>query len=156
MSQAITDCFINRLNSGKIVDQIALFEDKEGLFKMSFYDKLSCPLQYWRRFKNDYKELCEVAIRLFTVPASSAAVERTFSLARRIERWDRMRMSASTFEKCLAIKCFYRDTENKLNEEDRVPTDDYDIEELIYLPPLINSQLPSEDSVEESEPEDFA
>ena len=54
-------------------------------------------LLYWKENQYKYPKLSKLALKYLTVPASSAAVERLFSIAGKVLRSDRMRMKDQTF-----------------------------------------------------------
>ena len=52
-----------------------------------------------------YWTLAKLAIKYLTVMASSASVERTFSIAGKVFRPDRCRLTDKNFETVMMIKC---------------------------------------------------
>jgi hypothetical protein len=54
------------------------------------------PLTFWKKKHTSYPILAKVAARVFSVPATSAAVEREFSLADNIVTQKRARLSPDT------------------------------------------------------------
>ena len=63
------------------------------------------PLQYWQENAEKYPTLATLAKYYLAVPATSAAVERLFSVAGKLFRPDRCRRSDSTFQMLMMIKC---------------------------------------------------
>ena len=68
-------------------------------------DMTSNPLEYWKGQQSNYPVLSTLASRYLTIPASSAPVERLFSIAGKIFRPDRCSMKDQTFERLMMIKC---------------------------------------------------
>ena len=65
----------------------------------------SDPLAYWKGHTNIYPTLVQLAVKFLTVMASSASVERTFSIAGKVFRPDRCRLTDRNFETTMMIKC---------------------------------------------------
>ena len=63
------------------------------------------PLVCWGSNENNYPILASMAKRVLAIPASSAPVERLFSIAGKIFHPDRCRLSDNTFHKLIMIKC---------------------------------------------------
>lgn len=63
------------------------------------------PLSFWRQHQQDFPQLTQLAVKYLGVPASSAPVERLFSIAGKVLRPDRCRLKDSTFEQLMFIKC---------------------------------------------------
>lgn len=63
------------------------------------------PLTFWCQQKEIYGEIAKYALDLLTVPASSAGIERVFSLASVVQGRRRYKLKASNTEKELFIKC---------------------------------------------------
>ena len=62
-------------------------------------------MAYWKGHEDMFSHIAKVAKRYLAVPASSASVERAFSIAGKIFRPDRCRMSDANFETLMFIKC---------------------------------------------------
>ncbi|XP_063438060.1 zinc finger BED domain-containing protein 4-like [Mytilus trossulus] len=63
------------------------------------------PLKYWNDHTEIYPILTKLAKTYLTIPATSAPVERLFSVAGKFFRPDRCRLSDSTFQMLMMIKC---------------------------------------------------
>ena len=63
------------------------------------------PLKYWEANYHRLPILSKLSEKFLAVPATSAPVERLFSIAGKIFRPDRCRLNNSTFEKLMMIKC---------------------------------------------------
>lgn len=72
---------------------------------MPCLDESDDPLQFWQQQYKNFPQLAELACQYLSVPASSAPVERLFSVAGKIFRPDRCNLSDSLFEKLMFIKC---------------------------------------------------
>ena len=64
----------------------------------------SDPLLYWQTKSSAMPTLGTLAKKYLTIPATSASMERLFSVAGRICRPDRCRLSDKQFERLLFIK----------------------------------------------------
>ena len=62
------------------------------------------PLNFWKDNAQRYPNLAQVARKVFTVPATSAPVERAFSQAGKILRSDRSRLLPKNFENLVFLK----------------------------------------------------
>ena len=60
---------------------------------------------FWLKYENDWPELAAYTKAVLTVPASSAAVERVFSVGGAILRPSRRRLSDRLFEMLMFLKC---------------------------------------------------
>jgi hypothetical protein len=69
------------------------------------------PLQWWysKDVRTAYPRLSRMAIDILSVPAESAEPERTFSGARRIARWDRLRLLIESIKKIECIGNWLRE-----------------------------------------------
>ena len=63
------------------------------------------PLQFWVQQKVTYPRLARLSLRYLCVPASSAAVERIFSIAGNICKPNRSSLTDTTFERLMYIRC---------------------------------------------------
>ena len=68
-------------------------------------------LEWWTRpeQRTRYPRLCQMAIDLLSIPASSAEPERAFSGARRTVSWDRAKMTCESVEKVECIGNWLRE-----------------------------------------------
>jgi len=62
------------------------------------------PLEFWNMHQQEFPALAALAQRYLAVPATSAPVERLFSIGGRIFRPDRCRLTDKTFEHLMNIK----------------------------------------------------
>ena len=63
------------------------------------------PLDYWKINYINYPTLAKLANKPLSTPATSAPVERLFSIAGKVFRPKRCSLKDDTFEKLLMIKC---------------------------------------------------
>ena len=63
------------------------------------------PLTYWIQNQSVYPSLSVIAQRVLGIPSSSAAVERLFSIAGKVFRPERCRLTDCTFNKLMFVKC---------------------------------------------------
>lgn len=63
------------------------------------------PLKYWKEHCDKYPTLAILAKKYLCIPATSAPVERLFSIAGKVFRPERCRLSDNTFEMLMMIKC---------------------------------------------------
>lgn len=68
-------------------------------------DMDSNPLEYWSINCIKYPVLAKLASKYLAIPATSAPVERLFSVAGKTFRPERCRLSDEKFEKLMTIKC---------------------------------------------------
>ena len=59
------------------------------------------PLDLWHQEETNYFSLSKLAVSVLSIPVSSAAVERLFSIAGKIYRPDRCRQSESRFKQLM-------------------------------------------------------
>jgi hypothetical protein len=64
----------------------------------------ACPLLFWKLNEKRFKELSKLAKKYFGVPASSAAVERMFSIAGHVFHTKRRRMGQLLFTALVFLK----------------------------------------------------
>lgn len=67
----------------------------------------SGPLHYWKQHAGRFKYLSTIALSLFCIPASSANIERVFSVAKDILSAKRNRMKSELFRRILFIRRNY-------------------------------------------------
>lgn len=63
------------------------------------------PALYWKEHEKKYPALAEVAKEVLSVPASSAPVERLFSVAGKVFTPERCRLTDTRFEQLMFIRC---------------------------------------------------
>ena len=63
------------------------------------------PQQYWKENQFIYLDLAKLVCSYLHIPASSAPVERIFSIAGRVFRPDRNRLSEKRFQELMFIGC---------------------------------------------------
>ena len=63
------------------------------------------PLVYWEQHQQQFPQLTSLAMRYLAIPASSAPVERLFSIAGKVFRADRSRLSDARFEELMFLRC---------------------------------------------------
>jgi hypothetical protein len=68
-------------------------------------DEQKCPLMYWKRQQRIYPILTQASLNVLGIPASSAPVERLFSVAGKVFRLERCRLTDETFQKLMFIRC---------------------------------------------------
>ena len=63
------------------------------------------PLKFWKDNEAEYPRLAKLANKYLAIQASSAAVERLFSIGGKVFRPDRCRLKDETFERLMMIRC---------------------------------------------------
>ena len=63
------------------------------------------PLEFWAAHEDRYPRLSLLARKYLGIPASSAPVERLFSIAGKVFRQDRCRLSNDMFSRLMFIRC---------------------------------------------------
>lgn len=64
------------------------------------------PIAYWTRIRQmspPNRALANIALEILSFPASAAAVERTFSVVRRVHTWQRNRLGRETLSKLVYV-----------------------------------------------------
>ena len=77
----------------------------EKYFREPAVDDSDDPLDYWKVKASSMPELAKLAVTYLAPSASSAPVERMFSIAGKIFRPDRCRLSDARFEELMFIRC---------------------------------------------------
>ena len=80
-------------------------EVEEYLAQPPPLEKTSDPLQFWQTHEKKWPNLAILASRYLTIPASSAPVERLFSIAGKVFRPERASLSDKRFEELMFIRC---------------------------------------------------
>lgn len=80
-------------------------QEVEEYLKEDTIDRQADPLVFWKEQCFKYPILSELAAKYLAIPASSASVERLFSIAGKVFRPDRNRLNDNTFEQLMLIKC---------------------------------------------------
>ena len=68
-------------------------------------EEKTCPLQYWSSNQSEYPNIAQVAVSVLGITASSAPVERLFSVAVKVFRPDRCRLNNETFYRLMFVHC---------------------------------------------------
>ena len=68
-------------------------------------DRHSDPLQFWKAQHGNFPTLSQLVPHHLSIPASSAPVERLFSIAGKVFRPERCSLKDSTFEQLMFIRC---------------------------------------------------
>ena len=74
------------------------------------------PLMYWQINSNKFPLLSNLARKHLAIPATSAPVERLFSIAGKVFRPVRCRLNDKTFEQLMIIKCNAKTVLQALNK----------------------------------------
>lgn len=90
-----TELGTNTIDTGKI----------EEYLNSPYLSELTEPLIFWKNNQYKYAGLSKLACKYLQIPATSAPVERIFSIAGRIFRPDRCCLSDDLFEKLMFIRC---------------------------------------------------
>ena len=90
-----TELGTNTIDTGKI----------EEYLNSPCLSEFTEPLIFWKNNQYKYAGLSKLACKYLQIPASSAPVERIFSIAGKIFRPDRCRLSDDLFEKLMFIRC---------------------------------------------------
>ena len=83
----------------------SLFSQIEEYFSSPCIPEDADPLIYWKHHQLSYPILSKLACHFLQVPASSAPVERRFSIAGKIFRPERCLLRDELFEKLMFIRC---------------------------------------------------
>ena len=85
---------------------------QEVVKKLDKNDKYKDTRELWLKYEKEWPELAAYAKSLLTVPASTAAVERIFSVGGAILKPSRRRLSDKVFEMLMFLKCNMHITRN--------------------------------------------
>ena len=95
LAEKLSSCKMLDVSASKISEECALFSAKEGFFeKVFFWKNVSAisPIAWWNGHCGR-KELNKIACKILTLPATSAAVERSFSCYSNVHIAKRNRLS---------------------------------------------------------------
>ena len=67
--------------------------------------KESDPLSYWKEKRPSFPLLGRIAAKYLSIPATSAPVEKLFSVAGKFIQPERCRLTDTVFEKLIYIEC---------------------------------------------------
>lgn len=78
----------------------------EGIIELASQNSMSQtdPVQYWAARRDSQTDIANYALKILSAPASSAVIERVFSLAAIVQGGQRRRLGAKNTEKELMIK----------------------------------------------------
>ncbi|RWS21102.1 zinc finger BED domain-containing protein 1-like protein, partial [Leptotrombidium deliense] len=124
-----------------------LFIGKEKLFGCSLLSSNN-PRSYWLRFMNipTTRKLATVAARIFSIPSSSAGVERSFSIQGKIHSKDRNKLRPEKVQQLLAVQ-WYLKAERKehdlvVEETEDIEFTDINVDEVIEIePPFTDAEM---------------
>jgi hypothetical protein len=134
--------------------QLTSYRNNDGLFGSNMLMD-NVPHMYWNNlmlFKST-SALAQIAVRILSIPASSAAVERSFSIQGNLHTKSRNRLSEDNVDKLMRIKWCLDDEEQKdrtiralqkdvvelpevignIAENEIMGEDDVDIDEIVYF-----------------------
>ena len=77
----------------------------QGYLDLPALDISTNPAKYWKNISQKFPILSQIARDVFGVPASSAAVERLFSVARKIFTPQHCRLTDKRFSELMFIRC---------------------------------------------------
>ena len=97
------DDYLSSMSNRRSVSK-QLEEYLETIRKISKDSKEDTRL-FWLKYEKEWPELAAYTKAILTVPASSAAVERVFSVGGSILRPSRRRLSDRLFEMLMFLKC---------------------------------------------------
>ena len=78
------------------------------------------PLDWWKSNRHRYPKLCQVARILLSIPSTSAASERTFSLARLAMPWNRCALAGDTLQAIMCLRSWMKLDDLKLYDLNKV------------------------------------
>jgi hypothetical protein len=98
----------NRLNAAETTDgrsEISVWDTLNSYLNMSINGNETDILTFWTQHKAQYNKLIPAVLRILSVPASSAPVERVFSFGGIFLRPNRARMSDKLLSTLVFLKC---------------------------------------------------
>jgi len=89
--------------SNPVITEFTKFRAKKGIYAADPFD--TDVLLYWQRLAgvSSSKELAQIALSLLALPQSCAAVERSFSVVRRIHTWQRNKLGRKKLAKLVFV-----------------------------------------------------
>lgn len=124
-----------------LANTLADYINTEGYFTSPLLPR-SKPIPFWKFIKqfDSSKGLANLAIRLLSIPASSASVEKSFSSQGRLHSKDRNRLGESKVEKIMRIQYALKSevgknskNEDKYSHDHECANERFDIDSLKVL-----------------------
>ena len=103
------NCF--EFMSATPIERPIAIEGSDALSQVEEYLNSPClpedtdSLVFWKTHQHQLPQMADLASHYLHIPASSAPVERLFSVAGKVFRPDRCRLSDTLFEKLMFIRC---------------------------------------------------
>ena len=113
--------FVNQNLSGQLAKELLWYNNKTGPFGISMFWELEAiknPIDWWHGFQKEVPALGKLAIKLMSIPASSAASERNWSNFGFIQNIKRNRLTNERTFKLVSIYANLRLTNNQKLDDD--------------------------------------
>lgn len=92
-----------------------MFEEVDRYLNLPLARQDDCPILYWKSEAERLSTLATLSQRFLSIPASSGAVERLFSVAGAIGRSQRACIRISTMEKALCVRQYLINKHHQVN-----------------------------------------
>ena len=146
--------FVNQNSSGQLAKELLWYNNKTGPFGKSIFWELEVvnnPIDWWNGLQKEVPILGNLAIRLMSIPASTASSERNWSNFGFIQNIKRNRLTNARTFKLVSIYANLRLTNGqKLNDNNMENNDNEEEENQNQIENLENEIIVVEES-EESE-----
>jgi hypothetical protein len=93
--------YVPEAQVGDILAEVTRFRSRDGVYHSEIQD----PILFWKRLRSLPKPgpLAEIALKILSLPMSCVAVERSFSVVRRIHTWQRNRLGRKKLAKLVYV-----------------------------------------------------
>jgi hypothetical protein len=86
-----------------VIAELTLYRDESSLPLQNAEGSLSCPLKWWKNIEIKYRMISKLALRVLSIPATSAPSEQVFSVAGLTIAMDRSRLAPQTANKLIFL-----------------------------------------------------
>jgi len=102
--------FETKIDYDSLATELDIFEWNFQGIQESFKSKRASNIEFWENLRDEYQNICDLALIIITLPYSTVSIERTFSILRQIRGTERNRLSEESLEACLFMHQTLGDT----------------------------------------------